>query len=880
MRLEHWFYTVPLRLRSLFRRGQVEAELNEELRYHLERQIEVNTAAGMSVEEARYAALRAMHGLDQRKEECRDMRRVRFIEDLWQDFRFSVRSLLKRPGFTAIILIALALGIGANTAIFSLVNAVILQPLPYQDPDRLVWVYGNIRNGGNRASVAPPDFLDYRSQNKTFEQFAASGSMMLPMNLTGSGEPERLNASIITGNYFDTFGVRPALGRGFSLENEKTGQDHVTVLSHAFWQTRFGGDPNIVNKTINLDGKAYEVLGVMPAEVVLPQPAQLWVPINFDADPEMKMRNARFLRGIGRLKEGVTLDQAQTDTDLIAAQLEQQYPDSNTGWSLRLIPLREILVGGSRTMLFILFGAVGFVLLIACANVANLLLVRAAARQKEIAMRTALGASRLRIIRQMITESLSLAIFGGALGALLAVAGVKLLVSLGEDNIPRTANVKIDATVLAFTLLISLATGLLFGLAPAIRTMKENLVDALKDGIRGGSEATVKNRTRSLLVVFESAIAVMLLIAAGLLIRSLVALQNVDPGFDPNNVLTLRVDLPRQKYNTPEKASNFFEQLETRVAGLPGVEAVGLITDLPLSGEARDMPYRVEGRPATSDIAFVDFRRVNKNYFSAMRIPLRCGRNFTEQEVRQSDKAIVVSQAFVDSVFPNEEALGKRLIIWSGIRNEPYEIIGIVGDTRYQSLQGEPSATMYVPTRELLFVNLVIRTQGDPLSLVGGVRKEVNALDPDQPIAAIRPMTEWVAMSAAGARYRTTLLGLFALLAMILAATGIYGVMSYSVAQRTQEIGVRMALGARPLDVLKLVVRQGMMLALIGVIVGLAGALALTRVMSSLLFGVTERDPITFVAVAALLIVVAFISCFVPAHRATKVDPLVALRYE
>ena len=879
MRLEHWFYTVPLRLRSLFRRGQVEAELNEELRYHLERQIEVNTAAGMSVEEARYAALRAMHGLDQRKEECRDMRRVRLIEDLWQDFRFGLRSLLKRPGFTAIALLALALGIGANTAIFSLVNAVILQPLPYRDPDRLISVYGT-RNRSTQGSVGPTDFLDYRSQNKTFEQFAASGSTMLPMNLTGSGEPERLNASIITGNYFDTFGVRPALGRGFSLENEKTGQDHVTVLSHAFWQTRFGGDPNIVNKTINLDGKAYEVLGVMPAEVVLPQPAQLWVPINFDADPEMKMRNARFLRGIGRLKEGVTLDQAQTDTDLIAAQLEQQYPDSNTGWSLRLIPLREILVGGSRTMLFILFGAVGFVLLIACANVANLLLVRAAARQKEIAMRTALGASRLRIIRQMITESLSLAIFGGALGALLAVAGVKLLVSLGEDNIPRTANVKIDATVLAFTLLISLATGLLFGLAPAFRTMKENLVDALKDGIRGGSEATVKNRTRSLLVVFESAIAVMLLIAAGLLIRSLVALQNVDPGFDPNNVLTLRVDLPRQKYNTPEKASNFFEQLETRVAGLPGVEAVGLITDLPLSGEARDMPYRVEGRPAASDIAFVDFRRVNKNYFSAMRIPLRRGRNFSEQEVRQSDKAIVVSQAFVDSVFPNEEALGKRLIIWSGIRNEPYEIIGIVGDTRYQSLQGEPSATMYVPTRELLFVNLVIRTQGDPLSLVGGVRKEVNALDPDQPIAAIRPMTEWVAMSAAGARYRTTLLGLFALLAMILAATGIYGVMSYSVAQRTQEIGVRMALGARPLDVLKLVVRQGMMLALIGVVVGLAGALALTRVMSSLLFGVTERDPITFVAVAALLIVVAFISCFVPAHRATRVDPLIALRCE
>ncbi len=801
------------------------------------------------------------------------------MDSIIKDIRYGLRSLLKRPAFTAIALIALALGIGANTAIFSLVNAVILQPLPYPDPDRLVWVYGNIRNGGNRASVAPLDFLDYRSQNKTFEQFAASIGGTVPMNLTGSGEPERVTASTITGNYFDTFGVHPALGHGFSLENEKSGQDQVTVLSYAFWQARFGGDPNIVNKTIILDGKAYEVIGVMPAGVVLPQPADLWVPLNFDATPEMKARKAHFLRPIGRLKAGVTLARAQADTDLIAAQLEQHYPDSNAGWSLRLIPLREILVGGSRTMLFILFGAVGFVLLIACANVANLLLVRAAARQKEIAMRTALGASRLRIIRQMITESLLLAIFGGALGALLAVAGVKLLVSLSEDSIPRTANVKIDATVLAFTLLISLATGLLFGLAPAFRTMKENLVDALKDGIRG-SEGTLKNRTRSLLVVFESAIAVMLLIGAGLLIRSLVALQNVDPGFDPNNVLTMRIDLPRQKYDTPDKTSNFFEQLETRVAGLPGVEAVGLVTELPLSGQLNDMPFTVEGRPAVAanEALDADFRRVNQNYFSAMRVPLRRGRNFTEQEVRQGAKVLMVSQQLVDTAFPNEEPLGKRLIM--AMNNEPYEIVGIVGDIRDQSLQAQPSATMYLPTQAPNQRNLVIRTHGDPLSLVGAVRKEVNALDPDQPIAAIRPMTEWVAMSVAGARYRTTLLGLFAVLAMLLAATGIYGVMSYSVAQRTQEIGVRMALGARPFDVLKLVVRQGMMLALIGIVIGFAGALALTRVMSSFLFGVTERDPITFGVVAALLIVVAFVACFVPARRATKVDPLVALRYE
>jgi putative ABC transport system permease protein len=808
------------------------------------------------------------------------MRRVRLIEDFWQDFRFSLRSLLKRPGFTAIVLMALALGIGANTAIFSLVNAVILQPLPYQESERLVWVFGNIRNGGSRASVAPLDFLDYRSQNKSFEQFAASLSMILPMNLTGSGEPERLTASLVTGNYFDTFRVRPALGRGFSLENEKSGQDHVTVLSHALWQTRFGGDPNIVNKTIILDGKAYEVLGVMPADVVLPQPAQLWVPLNFDSDPEMKERKAHFLRPIGRLKGGVTMAQAQADTDLIAAQLEKQYPDSNAGWSLRLLPLREALVGGSRALLFILFGVVGFVLLIACANVANLLLVRAAARQKEIAMRTALGAGRLRIIRQMITESLLLAIFGGALGALLATVGVKLLVALSEGNLPPTATVKIDATVLVFTLLISLATGLLFGLAPVFRMMKENLVDALKDGMRGGSEATLKNRTRSLLVVFESAIAVVLLIAAGLLVRSLVALQEVDPGFDPNNVLTLRIDLSRQKYDTPEKKANFFEQLETRAAGLGGVEAVGLITELPLSGQLNDMPFTVEGRPDNgSNTPFnADFRRVNQNYFNALHIPLRRGRYFTQQEVRQSDKVIIVSQQLADTVFRDEEPLGKRLVM--GVGNEPYEIIGIVGDIRHRALQATPLPAMYMPSYQPNWMNLVIRTHGDPLSLVSGVRKEVNALDPDQPLAAVRPMTEWVAMSVAGARYRASLLGLFAVLAMILAATGIYGVMSYSVAQRTQEIGVRMALGARTRDVLMLVVRQGMMLVLIGVVVGLGGAFVLTQVMSALLFGVTARDPITFVGVAALLLAVALIACLVPARRATKVDPLVALRYE
>jgi putative ABC transport system permease protein len=801
------------------------------------------------------------------------------MDSVIRDLKFAVRGLLKRPGFTVIALVALALGIGANTAIFSLVNAVVLRPLPFPESERLVWVFGNVRNGPNRASVAPLDFLDYRNQNKTFEQFAASGTLTLPATLTGSGEPERLRASNVTGNYFQTFGVAPALGRGFTLENEKPGNDQVTILSYALWQRRFAGDPSILNKTIVLNGKACEVIGVMGEDVSFPQVTDLWIPMNFDVDPEMKQRFAHFLRPIGRLKPGVSLAQAQADTDLIAAQLEQQFPESNTGWNLRHVSLRDQLVGGTRTTVFVLFGAVAFVLLIACANVANLLLVRAAARQREIALRTALGASRLRIMRQMLTESLLLAILGGALGALLAMWGVDLLVKLSEDSIPPTVQVKIDATVLGFTLLIAVVTGILFGLAPAFRTAKVNLIDSLKEGLRGEGQSVLRSRTRSALVIFESAVAVVLLIGAGLLIRSLVALQNVNPGFDANSVLTMRIDLPRQKYNSAEKAGNFFKDLETRVSGLPGVEATGTVTELPLSGQLNDIPFAVEGRPPVApDQQFsADFRRVNQNYFSAMRIPLLRGRNFTDQEVAQGDKLVIVSQQLVAAAFPNEEALGKRIITFN---NEPFKIVGIVGDLLHQSLGGQPFPAMYFPTRKSAGTNLVVRTTGDPLSLVGAIRNEVRAIDPDQPIAAVKPMTEWVESSVATPRYRTTLFALFAALAMILAATGIYGVMSYSVAQRTHEIGVRMALGARRTHVLKLVVGQGMLLTLIGVVLGLVAAFALSRVMESLLFGVTTKDPITFAVVAALLTAVAFVACFVPARRATKVDPLVALRYE
>ncbi|HEY8188638.1 MAG TPA: ABC transporter permease [Pyrinomonadaceae bacterium] len=801
------------------------------------------------------------------------------MDALLRDIRYGVRSLLKQPGFTAIALIALALGIGANTAIFSLVNAVLLRPLPFADPDRLVWVFGNVRNGGNRASVSPLDFLDYRKQNTTFEEFAAQFSVPIHLNLTGSGEPERLTGAAVTGNYFQALGARAGLGRTFQLENETPGREQVAVLSYGLWQKRFGGDPAIVGKSITLEGKKVEVLGVMPQEFSFPQSSELWIPINFDFSPEMKQRKAHFMRPIGKLKPGVTLAQAQADTDVISRRLEEQYPQTNKDWNLRLVSLREQLVGNTRPTLLLLFGAVGFVLLIACANVANLLLVRAATREREIAVRTALGAGRFRIARQMITESVLLSLMGGTLGVLLAIWGVDLLVSLSDETIPSTAHVGIDATVLVFTFVVSVVTGVLFGLAPALRTMKLNLSESLKEGGRSG-EGSRRNRTRSTLVVLESAIAVILLIGAGLLVRSLIQLQNINPGFDAHNVLTMRVDLSREKYATPEKSSSFFAELESRISGLPGVENVGFVTELPLSGQPNDMPFTVEGRPpvAISDSFDADFRRVNQHYFNALHIPLLRGRNFTEQEVRQSAKVLVVSELLASQVFPNEEALGKRLVMMMG--KEPWEIIGIVGDIRHRGLESQPFPAMYMPTYASVWNNLVIRTQGEPTNLAAAVRKEVQAIDPDQPVAAVKTMDQWVDTSVAEPRYRTALLGLFALLALVLASTGIYGVMSYSVAQRTHEIGVRMALGAKRSDVLRLVVRQGMFLVVLGVAIGLVGAFALTRVMATLLFGVTAKDPVTFVAVATLLTLVAFVACYIPARRAMKVDPLVALRYE
>jgi putative ABC transport system permease protein len=800
---------------------------------------------------------------------------------MFQDLRYGLRMLVKNPGFACVAVLTLALGIGANTAIFSIINAVLLQPLPFSEPDRLVWVWGNIRNGGRSASVSPLDYLDYRAQNTSFEHFAAIFGVPGPFNLTGSGEPERLQGAVATGDFFQALGVNPALGRTFLLENEEPGRDQVVVLSDRLWKQRFAGDPGLIGKTLALDGKMFEVIGVMPAGFNFPRGAELWTPMNFQISPGMKQRKAHFLRPIGRLKPGLTLAQAQADMDAIAAGLEIQYPDSNTGWNLRMVPLREQLVGNIRPTLSILFGAVGLVLLIACANVANLLLVRASSRQKEIAIRMALGAGRRRIVRQMLTESMLLAIAGGTLGVFLAIWGIDLIVAFSGNDIPATAQIGIDGVVLGFTLCVSLLTGVLFGLVPALpATQSARLGETLKEGGRAGGQGASRNRTRNLLVVFETAIAVVLLIGAGLLIRSFVRLQNVGPGFDPENVLTARIDLSREKYNLPEKAASFWSQLHDRLAALPGVEAVGMNTELPLSGQPNDMPFRVEGRPAEPNQRFgADFRRVNQDYLHSMRIPLKRGREFTEQEVRQGANVVVISETLASGVFGDDDPLGQRLLL---VMNEktPLEIIGIVGDIRHRTLEADPLPMMYLPVPSTGSTNLTIKVSGDPLSLAAAVRGEVRAIDPDQPIAAIRTMEQVVAESVGAPRYRTSLLGLFAFIALLLAAIGIYGVSSYAVAQRTHEIGIRMALGAEPRDVQLLVIGRGIGLALVGVGAGLIGAFGLTRLLSGLLFGVTATDPLTFGGVAVILTGIALLASWIPARRAARVDPMVALRHE
>jgi putative ABC transport system permease protein len=798
------------------------------------------------------------------------------MEGLWQDLRYGLRMLFKHPGFTAIAVVTLALGIGATTAIFSVVDAVILRPLPFEDPERVVRIWGKFSQG-ERASTSPPDFLDYRAQNSTFEEFAAM--MHTSYNLTGASEPERVNAAAVTSNFFRALGVQPIHGRDFSIDEERAGPASVAIISEGMWRRRFGGVLPIIGEKLTLDGKNFTVIGVAPNATRQLGETDLWTPLTFDGEG-MKVRRFHFLRAFGRLKPGVTLQQAQTDVDVVAAGLERQYPDSNTTWRLRLVSLRDEMLGDVRTPLYVLLGAVGFVLLIACANVANLLLARAAGRQKEIAIRSAMGARPRRLIRQLLTESILLAAAGGGVGLFLAVWGTELLVKLAPDSIARAGTVGVDNRVLGFTMLVSLLCGIVFGLVPALQTSKPDLNESLKEGDKGTAAGIRHNRTHGFLVIAEIALALVLLVGAGLLIQSFRQLQNVDPGFDPTNALTMRLFLPESKYGEPGSASAFVDQVLERVAALPGVKAVGTTTHLPMRGGG-DTYFKIEGRPFSDPNEQVTAINpgISHDYLNAMGIPILKGRPFTYQETKDPAKTVIINESFARTYFPDEDPLGKRLIIDMG-EKATCEIIGVARDVRQFALQMEATPTMYLPTINVGRPSLVVRTAGDPMALSAAVRTAVQSIDKDQPVANVASMEQILSQSVGEPRFRTLLFSVFAALALILAGVGIYGVMSYSVARRTHEIGIRMALGARPGDTIKMVVGQGLTLTITGVAVGLAASVGLTRLLESLLFGVSPTDPFTFAAIALLLTGVAAVACYIPARRATRVDPMRALRCE
>jgi putative ABC transport system permease protein len=804
------------------------------------------------------------------------------METLFKDIRYGFRSLLKRPGFTLIALITLALGIGANTAIFSVVNGVLWRPLPYPAPQQLVmlWTNHQARGGPDREWFAPPELEDWRAQNTVFSHLSALNDW--GPTLTGRNEPEPLAGAAVSHDMFEMLGVQPAKGRSFRPEEDQVGAPNVVMLSHDLWQRRFGSDEQIVGKTISLNEENYTVIGVMPARFSFPviNNAQLWRTLRPTINPSCQ-RGCIVLRAIARLKPESSFEQARADISTIAARLAAQYPESNSKVGATLVPLHEQLVGSIKRPLLVLLGAVAFVLLIACANVGNLMLSRAATREREIALRAALGASRGRVVRQLLTESTLLACGGGALGLLLAFWLLRLLVSLSPQGAPRFDEIGIDFSVLGFTFLVAVFTGILFGLVPALQVSKLDLNNSLKDtgkGIPGGSKG---RRLRGALVVAEMALALILLIGSGLLIKSFVLLQRVNPGFNPNNLITLRLFLNKTNYPTPAHILNFYAQLLDRMRAVPGTQSVAAISTLPLSGNNTDTSFLIEGRPSPppnqKPVAW--FNLVTRDYFRTMEMKLIKGRLFTDRDDEKSPLVVIISETMAKRYWPNEDPLGKR------IGNGPdrwREIVGVVNDVKHFGLDADTPATMYFPEAQVpaRALTLVVRTSGDPSAIAPALRAQVWAGDRNLAIANLTTMNDLVSTSITQQKFILWLLGCFAALALILATIGIYGVMSYAVTQRTHEIGIRMALGARVGDVIKLVVRNGLALTLIGVAIGLALAFALTRLMTSLLFGVTPTDGLTFSLVSLALVTVALVACFLPARRASKVDPLVALRYE
>ncbi len=864
-------------------RKRREQDLERELRSHLELEAEEQREAGLDTEEARYAAQRALGNSTLVRETVREAWEWRSVERVWQDVRFAVRGMLRKRGVAVTALVMLALGTGANTSIFSVVSAVLLRPLPYKDADRLVMVWGNNRSRGfDTDQVSPLDFADWRSQSHVFEEMASSTDAMY--TLTGSGEPTPIIGYQFSANYFHVLGVRPLLGRTFLPQEEQPGNNRVVVLSYRLWRSHFGGDRGIVGKTIRLDGAPYTVIGVMPKGVEYPQSTELWTPLIIPREA-VNDRSYRFLRVIARLKNGVTIQQAQREMNSLAERSAREYPKTNKEEAAtNIISLRQTITGDVRPALLVLLFAVGFVLLIACANVANLLLAEAVGRQKEVAIRAALGASNSRLIRQFLTETAVLGLGGGLIGLLLAVLCTRALVAMfpptiANLSIPRVGEIPIDGWVLAFALALSLLTGIVFGLVPALQAARIETSESLKQSERGMAGGVAGHRLRNTLVIAEVALSLVLLAAAGLAMKSFAYLLGGDLGFNPQNVLTMRLLLPHYKYRTEAEQLAFSEQVLSRIESLPGVESAGTVTFLPLSGWWGTRGVTLVGQTASSQRVPV-WSSISRDYFRALGIPLIKGRWFTEEDTRNSQTVATISKTLARQLVPNEDPLGKRVNV-DGLK-APVEIVGLVGDVHQLGLTSEIKEEIYVPFSQAPqpLICFGIRTGSDPRQLARGAEGAVWAVDKDQAVSFVMSMQELASESLAPQRIITILLGVFAGMALLMATVGIYGVISFSAAQRTHEIGVRLALGAGSADVLTLVAGEGLGAVGVGLVAGLAASFALTRFLSSILFGVRPSDPLILALVSIVLAGAALAASCVPARRAMRVDPMVALRYE
>jgi putative ABC transport system permease protein len=795
---------------------------------------------------------------------------------LSQDVRYSIRMLLKQPLFTAAAVITLALGIGANSAIFSVVNAVLLKPLPYPEPQQLITLR-------NQESV--PDLDDIKQRSQSFDSFGSA--VVQDLDFTGGVVPLKVESAMINTDLFAALGAKPAVGRLFTADEDRYDGERVVVLSHGFWQRQFAGDTTVIGKSIQLSGNAYTVVGVMPADFVMPRETpDLFVSLRVVNPLAAKARGVHFLRTYLRLKHGVTIQQAQSELDSISAVLEQQYPDENKDRHRRAVPLQERLTGESRTPLLVLLGAVGLLLLVSCANFSSLLLARAAARQHELAIRTALGAGRARLIRQVITESVLLSLLGGVAGLVLALWGVDLLVALKPADLPLVADIGIDRWVLAFTFIVAVLTGLIFGLVPALSSSRFNTNEVLKEGGRNAPGGVVKHRIRSVLVVSEIALAVMLLIASGLLIKGFWRLRSVNPGFDAEHLLTMRLELPETRYKEIAAQTQFRNELLQRLNSLPGVQAA-MVSELPLSGSQLTHNFVIDGRPPLSpgDEPELNTRSIGGDYFRTMKIPVLQGRDLTPQDTSSTPTVGLVNESFVRQYFPGADPIGARIRWVRGKEPKWMTIVGIVADVKHFGLNLPEEPAFYYSYSQLdqpwkRWMFLVVRGNSDVGALASEVKSQLKAVDGLLPVSRVQPMTGVMSVSIASQRFNMILMGVFGLTALLLAAVGIYGVVSFSVTHRTHEIGIRIALGARSRDVLRLVVGEGLRLGLVGVIIGVAGAMLVTRLMVSLLFGVSATDPATFVFIGLVLVGVALLACYVPARRAAKVDPMVALRYE